>query len=75
MELAYFEGDRVLTFNWIKVRVGDVIVFKTHNKYLIKRVNKLSSNKLIVEGDNKEKSSKVKPIAPQLVVGRVILKY
>lgn len=75
MEPAYLEGDLVLTFNWIKPKIRDVIIFKSSNKFLIKRVKKISGQKLSVEGDNKTSSSRVEPINQDLVVGRVVLKY
>jgi len=75
MEPSYREGERVLTFNWGKPRLGDVIVFKQKDKFYIKRVELITAGKITVSGDNKKLSSKFKPIDLRQVVGRVVLKY
>ncbi len=82
MEPFLCQGDRVLTFNWGKVRSGDIIVFcyferveESKNVFMIKRVSKISAKRMYVSGDNKKLSSKIKPIGLKQVVGRVVLKY
>lgn len=72
---AFRPGDRVLAFNWGKLGVGDVVVFKNKGKCYIKRVKKIEGKEVFVEGDNKAKSAKMFPIFSSDVVGRVVLKY
>jgi len=75
MEPSFREGERVLTFNWNKPRLGNVIVFKQKGKFYIKRIELITVGKVTVLGDNKKLSSKSKPVDFRQVVGRVILKY
>ena len=75
MEPAFFDGDHVLTFNWLKLQTGDVIVFQSGKTYKIKRVIKISKGLIFVAGDNKEFSTKEKPVNKRDVVGKVIAKY
>lgn len=74
MEPVYFEGDRVLTFNWGRVKKGDVIVFIFRHDFLVKRVVKITNKKISVKGDN-VMSMKFEPIDFRQVMGRVLLKY
>ena len=75
MEPAFFDGDRVLTFNWAKPNAGDVVVSRGKRKNLLKRVKKIKDGKIFVRGDNRKFSSKIGPIEPSLIIGKVILKY
>lgn len=75
MEPAFCDGDHVLTFNWIKLQVGDVIVFKFENILKIKRIYKILDDLILVRGDNRKSSSKEKLVDPKNLVGKVILKY
>ena len=75
MEPAFYDGDHVLTFNWIKPHKDDVVVFNDEGRNLIKRVKKIKDGKFFVRGDNRKYSSKVGPIDPSLIIGKVILKY
>lgn len=75
MEPFLCQGGHVLTFNWAKIKKGDVVVFKSKNKYMIKRTIKISSKKLLVLGDNRTVSLKIGPVNLGQIVGRVILKY
>ena len=72
---AYKPGDHVLTFNWVGVKKGDVIVFRQGKIKMIKRVKKIEGGKVFVEGDNKKESAKIGPIPSSQIVGKVILKY
>ena len=62
MEPAFYDGDHVLTFNWIRPKAGDAIVFRKNGKNLIKRVEKIkvvdyltkNSPEKIVEDQNNE---------------------
>lgn len=75
MEPAFSEGDHVLTLNWIKPKLGDVVVFQSGKIYKIKRVIKTPANLIFVAGDNRKFSSKERPIGIRDVIGKVILKY
>lgn len=75
MEPTFFEGERVLTFNWLKPKAGDVIVFNVGDKNLIKRVVKIKDDRFFFAGDNRKFSSRTDPIRSDQVIGKVILKY
>ena len=75
MEPYLSHDDHVLTLNWVRPKIDDVIVFGTDEQYLIKRIAKIDNRKFKVIGDNKSKSSKLAPIDPSQIIGRVILKY
>lgn len=75
MMSTYHDGDHLITFNWVKVKKNDVIVFRLGTRYLIKRVDKVSIRNIYISGDNKKMSVKLRPITPQQVVGRILLKY
>ena len=75
MEPAYLPGDRVVTFNWVNPRLGDVIVFKSGKEHFIKRITKFKNGEIKVNGDNKSVSGKFRPIKLSQVTGKVILKY
>lgn len=72
---SFCPNDRVLTFNWLFPKIGDVIIFKNQGKYLIKRIVKIKKSKVYVVGDNRSASVKLTPIKIGDVVGKVILKY
>lgn len=74
MEPEFNEGDHVLTFNWAKVKKGDVVVFKYKKTLFVKRIVRIG-NKIIVEGDNKKLSSKVEPLDGSRIIGKVVVKY
>lgn len=75
MEPSFREGNHVLTFNWVRPKVGDVIVFRVSNSFVVKRVRRMSGQNIFVEGDNKKMSSKLGPIKIGQIVGKVIFKY
>ena len=75
MESAFLQGDHVLTFNWKKPQIGDVIVFEFGKIYKIKRAVKTSADLIFVAGDNRRVSSRVGPIEVSKIIGKVILKY
>lgn len=72
---TFIPGDHVLTFNWIKPKLSDVIVFYKEKKYFIKRVKKIEADLIYIEGDNVKSSASLGPIAKKQIRGRVILKY
>lgn len=69
---AFKPGDRVLTFNWSRIKSGSSVVFKKRNKYYVKRVVGINKGMVAIAGDNKAKSSKMGPIKNDQIVGRVI---
>lgn len=75
MEPAFLEGDHVVTANWIKPKIGDVVVFRANGQNLIKRVEKIVDEKIFVQGDNRKLSSKIGSVEAFQIVGKVILKY
>ncbi len=75
MEPYLFDGDHVLTFNWIGAKAEDVIVYKKGDDFWIKRIKRLAKNKVYLAGDNRKLSSRIGPIEKETIVGKVILKY
>ena len=51
--------DQVLTFNWTRPKVGDLVVFKKEGMNMIKRITKVEKELVYLEGDNIKESSKV----------------
>lgn len=72
---VFMPGDHVLTFNWVRVSKGDVIVFKSAGKKYIKRITKTRGNLIAVSGDNVARSAKMGTIEKNQIVGKVIFKY
>lgn len=75
MEPAFYEGDRVVTFNWDVPIVGGVVVVKWRGKYQLKRVKSVTGGKFLIAGDNNKLSSKAKEVLQEEIIGRVFLKY
>lgn len=83
MEPAFCEGDRVLTYNFGKVMVGSVVVFKFGEIKLIKRVREslrsnsgqVKSDYIIVVSDNKKLAKKEFRVEKKDIIGRVVLRY
>jgi len=75
MEPSYNPGDHVLTFNWYEPRKNDVIIFRTGDKYYLKRVDRVSEGLFYVSGDNKRKTTGIGPVKRAQIVGKIILKY
>lgn len=71
----YRHGDRVLTWNWGQIRKDDVVVFKSKEKYFIKRIDKFVDNYVYISGDNKKEDVEMGPVKKNQIVGKVILKY
>lgn len=69
-------GRDVLVMHWfITVRVGDLIIFKKDGKEMIKRVQKVQSQKVFVRGDNSKMSTDSRhfgPVSLDQVMGKVI---
>ena len=51
------EGQGVLTFNWGKVKIGDIVVIKYKNREIIKRIKKIEEDRFFVKGDNEKEST------------------
>lgn len=68
-------GDHVLTFNWIRPKIGDSVVFHSAGQNFLKRVAKVTGQSLVVFGDNRHESVKPQTIHRSQIIGRVILKY
>lgn len=69
------EGTDILTFNWNKIKVGDVVVIKNEGKEIVKRVQSINGREVFVQGDNKEGSTDSRhfgPINIDQVVGKVV---
>lgn len=75
MEPAFYNGDRVITFNYGVIKAGSVVVFKYKKTVYVKRVDKIANDKVFILGDNKKLSSKIGPILKGKIIGRVVLRY
>ena len=75
MEPSFYEGDRVITFNWGKIYAGNVIVFEKDGRNFIKRVKKVAKGNIYISGDNQSESAKIGPVDGRWIIGKVILKY
>lgn len=66
------EGQEVLTFNWAKPKVGDIVVVKDQK---IKRVQKIMGSKVYLVGDNRTESTDSRhfgPVDRSQVIGKVL---
>jgi nickel-type superoxide dismutase maturation protease len=82
MQPALRPGDRVLVWQWLHPRAGDVVVVREPDRHLtfaVKRVASVEANgDLVVLGDNpnvSRDSREFGPVPRGLVVGRVIYRY
>ena len=61
-----------------KFFAGDIVVFKHEDKFLVKRIEKISNEKYFVVGDNKklsQDSRKFGAIKVGLLVGKVLFHF
>lgn len=70
-------GQDVLAWCWfVKLKVGDIVVFKKDGKEMVKRVRQISSDRgTFVQGDNERESTdsrKFGPIKRSQIIGKVI---
>lgn len=70
----FHPGDNVLVLTFLKIKVGDVIVFSHNKKNMIKRVIKLERDFVEVSGDNKDDSLDVGKISKHDIIGKVVFK-
>lgn len=71
------EGQEVLTFNWGRPKVGDVVVVKHAGKGMIKRIQKADDRCIFVTGDNPKESKDSRhfgPVDKSQILGKVIYK-
>ncbi len=78
------EGQEVITFNWGKPKVGDMVVIKKDGIEMVKRIQ-MSSDPLreasrgtFVQGDNKKESTDSRhfgPVDKSQIVGKVVKWY
>lgn len=70
------EGQDVVSMNWFyKVKVGDIVVIKQDGKEMVKRVQKVQGNKVLVQGDNAQESIDSRqfgPVKMDQIVGKVV---
>jgi phage repressor protein C with HTH and peptisase S24 domain len=69
-------GQDILSFNWAYLgkapQVGDVIVFKFNDQDLIKRVQKVEGEQVLVEGDNQDDSLEIGSVNKSQIIGKVV---
>ena len=72
----YKPGISVVTFNWFyNPQIGDVIVVKTLDKLIIKRIQKIEGNKYLLKGDNITDSKDFGWVLQSQIIGKVILTF
>jgi phage repressor protein C with HTH and peptisase S24 domain len=77
MEPSFKEGDNVMVMRFLKVKKGDVVVFKKDSKFYIKRVTKKTNISYFVRGDNRKDSYDSRQfglINEKDILGKVIYK-
>ncbi len=78
MEPLYKQGDNIICFNWAyffnKPKKGDIVVAKTPELLIIKRIKKISSNKLHLSGDNIKQTRNYQVNYSQ-ILGKVIYQF
>ncbi len=57
MEPALHHNDLVVGWRWFHPRVGQVVIVRTLERPLIKRIVRIEGEKIWVEGDNKTAST------------------
>ena len=71
-------GDRVivssLPYWFFSPKIGDTVLFRYENKYMIKRISMIDGKWYMVKGENKNDSLKVPKIKKEDIVGKVIFK-
>ena len=70
---TYKPGEQVITFNWARPKVGDVVIFKREKVNMIKRVKDVEKDKIFVEGDNGKESSNIGWVEKKDIIGKVIV--
>lgn len=53
---------------------GDIVVFKYHNKFMVKKISKEIDERFYIEGENKNDSLNVGRISRKDILGKVITK-
>ena len=72
------EGERVLVLKTSNVKHSDIVVARTSNREVIKRVVAEGPSWIFVEGDNNENSTDSRhygAIGRDKIIGKVIFKY
>ena len=78
MEPSLRDGDLVLGWKWARSKVGDVVVVKTLERPLIKRIVRLERDKIWLEGDNAAASTDSRQLGNYLrqdIIAKMIIKF
>lgn len=69
-------GDRVLVssvpYLFSQPKTGDLIIFKHDKLNIIKRIVKISGEKVFLAGDNRSDSLEIPPIEKNKILGKVV---
>jgi signal peptidase I len=78
MEPTILDGQSILassiTFLFSKLKTGDIVVFESKNKLIVKRVKEIKGNLILVGGDNSSDSKDFGWIGIKEIKGKVIAK-
>ncbi len=75
MEPYLSPGNHVLVLSFLKIKKGDVVVFKHNSKSVIKRIVRIDENEFFVEGDNKQDSLAIGKVSKHDIIGKVVFKF
>lgn len=65
-------GDIVFTSSLFSLKPNDIAVFKLGNKKMVKRISKISKDRIYIHGDNKNDSLDVGWITKKDIIGKVL---
>lgn len=74
MEPMFGNLDRVLTYNYGKLKKGSVVTVKVDGMIMLKRVKSIGK-KIFLHSDNKRFAKREYIAKPEDIIGRVFLKY
>lgn len=63
-----------LPYLFLEPKTGDIIAFREGEKFIVKRINLVKSNKYFVKGDNQKDSKDYGWIEKNKIIGKVVYK-
>ncbi len=78
MEPALHDDDLVLGWKWFRPQAGQIVIVRTLERPLIKRIVRIEGQQIWVEGDNASASTDSRQLGAFLIndiVARLILRF